>query len=312
MSNGKCQLEVGSKALEGLLSEFRKANFANRNIERQCLEIHLWELSKRWDERFPDFPQGRFPYASFIGLLRKGRRDAYLKNIIVQLLSAHDTENNTIVNSACVTAKHTRDLASRLPHFNVIGTDIDPRSNWMYENILRKSNPDNFQFKKDNIFEPQLDVTPTAVVFFGACGSVSDGAIDYAIETQSPYLIFRTCCHHIIAGNKEITYRPRHINWFFRTHNWFLFKALQKEKYAGFYFSDKYSKGHYPRSDTARGISSSDEFLQASRNSADTDICRAIIDLDRYLLLVEKGYDVWHRGDLFVAERNSKQLPVNS
>jgi hypothetical protein len=238
-----------------------------------------------------------------MGLLLKGKRDAYLKDIIVQLVTAHNDSDKTIVNPACVAGRHTRDLASRLPRFKVIGTDIDPRLNWMYEYILRKSNPDNFQFKKDNIFEPQLDVTPTAVVFFGACGSVSDGTIDYAIEAKSTYLMFRTCCHHMIGENTEITHRSRFINWGFRIHDWILLKILQKEKYAGFYFSDKYSKEHYPRSKAAKGRSNSDEFLEVSRNSVDTDICRAIIDLDRYLLLVEKGYNVWYRGELFVAER---------
>ena len=97
------------------------------------------------------------------------------------------------------------------------------------------------------------------------------------------------------------------MNRFFRLHTWSLSRILQKEKYAGFYFSDKYSKKHYPRSEAARGVSNSDEFLEVSRNSADTDICRAIIDLDRYLYLVEKGYNVWYRGELFVAERRSSE-----
>jgi hypothetical protein len=304
MSNDKCQLEVGLKTLEKLLSEFRKGNIFNRNVERKVLEQHTMKLSERWNQQFPGFPESRFPYSSKTGLLLRGKRDVYLKNIIIQLVSAHDKGNNTIVNPACFIAKHTRDLASRLPHFRVIGTDIDPRSNWICEHILRKSNPDNFRFIKDNIFEPQLDVTPTAVVFFGACGSVSDGAIDYAIETKSPYLIFRTCCHHMIACNKKIAYRPSHINRFFGTFYWILLKTLQKEKYAGFYFSDKYSKEHYTRSETARSVTNSNEFLQVCRSSADNDICRAIIDLDRYLLLVEKGYDVWYREELFVAERN--------
>jgi hypothetical protein len=242
MLNGKYQLEVGLKALEGLLDEFRKGNIANRSVEREVLERHTRELSERWEQQFPDFPESRFPYASYMGLLLKGKRDAYLKDIIVQLVTAHNDSDKTIVNPACVAGRHTRDLASRLPRFKVIGTDIDPRLNWMYEYILRKSNPDNFQFKKDNIFEPQLDVTPTAVVFFGACGSVSDGTIDYAIEAKSTYLMFRTCCHHMIGENTEITHRSRFINWGFRIHDWILLKILQKEKYAGFYFSDKYSK----------------------------------------------------------------------
>ena len=255
MENGKYQSEAGLKALVGLLGEFRKGNIYNRKAERKILEGHTRELSERWEQQFPGFPKSRFPYASDIGLLFRGRRDAHLKKIIVKLVKAYEQENGNkiIVNPACVIGRHTRDLASRLPHFRVIGTDIDVRMNWFYEHILRKRNPDNFEFRKDNIFDPMVHVIPTAVVFFGACGSVSDGAIDYAIETKSPYLIFRTCCHHMIAGNKKIAHRPSHINRFFRTFYWILLKTLQKEKYTGFYFSDKYSKEHYPRSETANG-----------------------------------------------------------
>ena len=94
------------------------------------------------------------------------------------------------------------------------------------------------------------------------------------------------------------------MNWFFKSHTWILSRVLQKEKYAGFYFSDKYSKERYPRSEAAKSMSNSDEFLEVSRNSADTDICRAIIDLDRYLYLVEKGYNAWYRAEMFVAQRD--------
>jgi len=308
MENGKYQLETGLKALVGLLDEFRKGNIYKRNADRKVLEQHIRELSKRWDRKFPDFPESRFSYTSDIGLLFRGRRDAYLKKIIIRLAEAHEQghRNRIIVNPACVIGRHTRDLASRLPHFRVIGTDIDPRWNWIYEHISTKRNPDNFEFVKDNIFDPTVHVTPMAVVFFGACGSVSDGAIDYAIESQSPYLIFRTCCHVITGANMKIAHRPRFINLFFRFYLWCMSKKLRKEKYAGFYFSDKYSKEHYPRSETARSVSNSDEFLEVCRNSFDIDFCRTIIDLDRYLLLVEKGYNTWYKEELFVAERTTK------
>ena len=104
----------------------------------------------------------------------------------------------------------------------------------------------------------------------------------------------------------KIEHRPRLINWFFRFYNWCMSRMLRKEKYAGFYFSDKYSKEHYPRSEAAKSVSNSDEFLKVSRNSVDTDLCKTIIDLDRYLLLVEKGYNVWYRGELFVAKKTGK------
>jgi len=55
------------------------------------------------------------------------------------------------------------------------------------------------------------------------------------------------------------------------------------------YFCDEYSKEYYPRSKAARTVINSGEFMDISRNSVDSDICRAIIDLDRYLYLLEKG-----------------------
>jgi len=300
MLNGKYQLEVGLKALAGLLEEFRRGNIANSKSLSQRLKRHYKKLSERWEQRFPGFPEGRFPYSSCMGLLRKGRRDAYLKNIIVQLVTAHNDGNNTIVNPACVIGRHTRHLASRLPRFRVIGTDINPLFNWCYEDVVKT--PDNYEFQQDDIFNPKLKVIPTAVVFFGACGSVSDAAMDYAIESNSLYLVCRTCCHQNIGGNMEITKRftPLNCSWRLRQ---FMLSRIRKKK-QGYYFSEKYSQDQYPRSEAIKGLSNSDEFLEISHNSADTDICRAIIDLDRYLYLVEKGYNVWYRGELFVAERD--------
>jgi hypothetical protein len=42
-----------------------------------------------------------------------------------------------------------------------------------------------------------------------------------------------------------------------------------------------------------------------ARESADSDICRVIIDLDRYLHLAEQGFRVEYQGELLVAERES-------
>ena len=39
----------------------------------------------------------------------------------------------------------------------------------------------NYRFVRENVYEPDLERRPAAVVFFGACGSVTDGSIDYAI-----------------------------------------------------------------------------------------------------------------------------------
>lgn len=74
-------------------------------------------------------------------------------------------------------------------------------------------------------------------------------------------------------------------------------------KNKGHYFSPDYSKDHYPISLSAKNLSNSDEFANISRNSVDSDVCRTIIDLDRYLHLSEHGYNVWYKAEMFVAEK---------
>jgi len=303
MLDGKHQFEIGLEALIGSLDEFRRGNITNNKSHRRRLKQHLKKLSEEWGQRFPGFPNIHFPCSSLIGVCLTIVRDKHLKKIIVRLLGAEGLEqkNKTIVNPACVFGRHARHLASQMKSFKVIGTDINPKFNWLYEHLLIGGSPPNYEFKQDDIFNPRLQEKPLAVVFFGACGSLSDGVIDYAIESNALYLIFRTCCHDNIGGNTEIVKRFTALNWDFRIKN-FVY-SRKREKRTGEYFSDRYSEEQYPRSKAARALSDSGEFIKVSSNSVDSDICRAIIDLDRYLYLMEKGYRVWLKGDLFVAER---------
>jgi hypothetical protein len=292
------------EALGGLLDEFRRGNIANRRRQKQAMDRHTMELCKRWDRQFPGFPQERFAYASARGVWRRGVRDAYLKTIIVRLLEAeqNDLADRTLVNPACVFGRHARDLAGWLRDFRVIATDIFPWSNWLYERVKLRRSPDNYEFHQDDIFEPKVEARPTAVVFFGACGSLSDAAMDYAIRSNCPYLMCRTCCHDNIGGNTRIVKRFTLLNWSFRLKNFSYSWARRRLK--GHYFSGRYAADQYPRSVAARGVSHPEEFLEISRNSVGSDICRAIIDLDRYLHLAESGYNVWYKGELFVARRD--------
>jgi hypothetical protein len=298
--------EEALSALVGLLQEFRKGRIVSPSAERSGMEQHSGGLTARWDEKFPGFPREYFPYTSFRGQHYRGRRDAYLKDIIVRLLANCDSSETTIVNPACVFGRHACDLASRLTHVRVIGTDIDPHWYQIYRLMRWRRIPDNCTFVKDDIFDPRLHAQPTAVVFFGACGAVSDGAIDYAIDSGAEYLMCRTCCHDNIGGNVAITRRFNSVNRFFRFKNWGYRRMRRKAKYAGYYFSDKYTCSAYPRSESAGAVSNPDEFQALARHSADSDICRAIVDLDRYLHLVERGFSVVYQGELFVAERKVK------
>ena len=112
MAGSKDQLEMGAVAMEGLFGEFRAGNIGERGLEKVGVGRHLGDLSRRWDERFPGLPGELFAYSSSKGLSRHGRRDAYLKGIIVGLLEGR--QGGMIVNPACVWGRHSRDLARRL------------------------------------------------------------------------------------------------------------------------------------------------------------------------------------------------------
>ena len=301
---GHHESRQATDALAGLVEEFRQGRIVDVRLEREGMERHARELTAAWDRRFPGFPAQYFPFTSFWGEHHRGKRDAYLRDIIVRLLTERGDGRATILNAACVFGRHARAIGARLASARVIATDIDPNWNRLYQFLFRRRTPDNFEFVKDSVFSSRLEVRPTAVVFFGACGAVSDGAMDLAVRTNAPYLMCRTCCHDNIGGNTTVERRPGAINRFFRFKNWAFARMGRQEKYAGFYFSSNYTPAHYPRSDAARGVSDADEFQAVARSTPDSDICRAIIDVDRYLYLAEHGYDVCYQGELFVAERS--------
>jgi hypothetical protein len=298
------QIELITEALAGLLAEFRHGNIVARSAEEQGMERHAGRLAVRWNKRFPGFPSQLFPYTSFRGQFYRGRRDAHLKDIVVKLLASGEG-GTTIVNPACVFGRHACHLAARLPHAKVIATDIDARYFRIYRGLRLGKIPGGFTFVQDNIFAPQLNAQPTAVVFFGACGAVSDGALDYAIGSGARLVMCRTCCHENIGGNVTITARSSAVNRFFRFKNRVYDRVRKTPKYAGFYFSPRYAPGAYPTSAAGRRLSTSDEIMAVARNSADSDICRAIIDLDRSLHLAEQGFRVEYQGDMLVAERET-------
>ncbi len=295
---------MAKKAFTGLLTEFRGGRIGERCTERPLLKRHLSALSTQWDERYPGFPETPACHASFMGVVRRSVRDHYLRTLIVQELKStypDKLDTLTIVNPACVFGRHAQDLAARLP-CRVIGTDIFGPSSWLYNHVrIPKKTPENYAFVQDNIFEPKLDVQVSAVVFFGACGSLSDAAIDYAVRSGAQHILCRTCCHDNIGGNTVIVKRPNTLNRLFRMKNYIHQKSTRHMP--GHYFSSQYTPHAYPRSQAARALSDASEFQTLSQHSVDSDICRALIDLDRCLYLAEHEYQVWTKGELIVASK---------
>ena len=161
---------------------------------------------------------------------------------------------------------------------------------------------------QDNVFNPPFGVRPTAVVFFGACGAVSDAAIDDAVSAGAGYLMCRTCCHDNVGGNLAVTSRFTYLNWSFRFKNLAYGKLQGVPRYAGYCFSPAYDRCAYPRSSAGQQVSSAEEIMAVARSSPESDICRAIILLDRCRYLAERGFRVEYQGELIAAERSADPL----
>jgi hypothetical protein len=293
------------KPLVSLLDEFRHGTIADkdRTHEDTVIRSHLSEQHAAWDRVFPGFPDHPWKRRTGMWEHNRGKRDAYLKHLLVTHLREDKSENRTIVNPATVFGRHARAIARELPDHDVIGSDIEPGLNRLYRLVSwwKYPNLKNYRFMRENIFEPDLERRPLAVTFFGACGAVTDGCMDYAIGVESPFLLCRSCCHDNIGGNTDIVRRPNNLNRFFVWKN----RAFKWIKWLdnGQYFSDRHTKEAYPRSRAAREIMDSDTIIEIARNSVDSDICRSLIDLDRCLYLQENGYDVLYREELFFAHR---------
>jgi hypothetical protein len=296
-----------SKPLGLLLKEFRLGKIADkaRLLEENAIQMHLGQHYQAWDEVFPEFPSFAERRRTLLRVLKRERKDTYIRRLVVDAMAGFHTENRVIVNPAAVEGRQARHLARELPQFEIIGSDIDPRWDPLYRRLSLRSQK-NYSFVQENIFEPDLERRPVAVVFFGACGSVSDGAIDYGIAVKSPFMIFRTCCHDNICGNVEIVKRWSMINRYFAFKNWVY--SMCKKKNNGFYFSDTYNLDAYPRSKAARDLADSEIFLQVARNSVDSDICISVIDLDRAIYLQEQGYDVMYRDEVFFAHLRERSV----
>jgi hypothetical protein len=294
--------------MESLLSEFLRGNIADkdRTLEDSTIRSHLREHNAAWDRVFARFPECRYKRRSMGWEWKRGQRDAYLRSLIITWVPGNHSRPRLLVNPATVLGRHARAVAAQLPSYQVTGTDIDHRGNRLYRLIspliYRRLN--NYEFVRESIYEPDLERRPAAVIFFGACGSVTDGSMDYAMATKSPFLICRSCCHDNIGGNTDVVRRPGGLNRFFRFKNYGFARGKAKRMWPYYlYFSDRYGIDSYPRSRVAREIMDTETILAVARNSVDSDVCRMLIDLDRCQFLDESGYDVLYREELFFAHR---------
>ena len=308
--NDACRKLDFSGPMESLLGEFRRGNIADKDRTHEALAIrtHLGEVSALWDRALPPFPPCPWKRRTFAWENSKGIRDTYIKRLITSVLAEYDGPRRLIVNPATVFGRHARELSHDLPTFEVLGTDIDSTWDFLYgiASHRKYAGLKNYRFARENIFLPNMEREPAVVTFFGACGSLTDGCIDYALALNTPFVICRSCCHENIADNTVIVRRPGLLNFFWSMKNGTM--GLFMKMRPSFSFSGPYLKDSYPRSKSARRLMDADTTLSLAQSSVDSDICRGLIDLDRCMYLQEHGYDVLYREEVFFAHKREEDV----
>lgn len=289
------------RALENLLREVQQDRLADKKRiwGKKIIKVTFAEIFAAWDQVFPPFPKCRFPRRTVARELMRGRRDKYLRDIITACTPLVDRPNQLIINLVAVYGGHAKRLARALPQFEVLATDIDPTPNAVFSFLSQTLK--NYRFLPENVYHPDLNRRPSFVVFFGACGSLTDASMQYTIEVNSPFLVCRACCHDNTGGNTDLVkpWTPISLIAYIKNIK-FSYYARKKP---GFYFSHHYDRAAYPRSKAARALMSTETFMDIVRNCARSDICRFIVDLDRCLHLQEHGYHVMYREELFFAHK---------
>lgn len=290
-----------ARALRMLLRVFRDGDIGPRarKIEKSAMAAALSDHHSAWRAVFPPPPPCPVPTSTSREMALRGRKDTYLRKLLVSTLRGLCADTGPVINPVADFGTHARAIARALPGREVLATDID--ANWnRCSSILYRityGTQRNYTFSRESIFSPKYGRHPCAVVFFGACGSLTDAAMDYAIAEGAPLLICRACCHENTGSCTDLARYPTFINFVYRLKN--LVFNIYKARNRGWYFSSNYGQDAYPRSASARAMSNSTEFHELTKHALDSNVCRRIIDLDRCIRLQDSGYDVLYERELF-------------
>lgn len=233
-------------------------------------------------------------------LLVRGAKDARLKAALERLCGDLP---GAVVNPCCVFTRHAQDIARRLPAAFVSATDITPtwrRLFRAYTTLRLRKEPSNFRFHVQSVYDIAPPVAPLAVVFLGACGSMTDAAFRLAIRSGARYICGRACCHENIGMNTKMTS--------FRMTFWSIGHRAKNRIYRvcadrlGHYGHATAGIDTYPLSRTFRALIDAEGMLRCAQHAVDCRLCRTIIDLDRACFLEESHYTLLaHNESMFVA-----------
>jgi len=235
-------------------------------------------------------------------VLAREEKDIRLKRVIRQLVGSTPSR---VDNPCSVFGRHARDLARSLPAATVSASDLDPTWDRLYgswQGLRQRSEPPNYSFRVQSVYDATGEASPDVVAVFGACGSLADGALERAVRLASRYVVVRACCHENLGMNTQLsTWKCSLWHVGHRLKN-VVFRAQRRQR--GLYWNERFAVEAYPRSRRLRQLLGANDVLSLARHAVDCAACRLLIDIDRLCYLDEHGYELrgYHQG-MIVAER---------
>ncbi len=230
-------------------------------------------------------------YSFSINNLIKGYKHFTERNRLLLEGLEEITKNEKIKSIAdfcCGSGKGTLKLAEKFSQTDIYGFDVIPEMIKKAEK-KNKENPkvhfclaDVYNFRHDNNFE--------VVTFHYSCGPLSDKIIQYGTIKKTPFIIGRFCCYHTIPDKT-----PNSKNY--------ATKLFLKVSSTINGFTKKLIKNYInPQTEVDLDLLSNfakidlkvteEELKKIASISVDTKIGSKIIDLNRVMKLIERGYVV--------------------
>ena len=208
----------------------------------------------------------------------------------------------SIADFCCNTGGLTMKIADDFPNAQVYGFDVIPRS--IAKAKRKELKNTRVHFHEGDVFNFINSYTNFGVVTFNrACGSLSDKIIQYATDARVPIIVGKFCCHYQISREVPTSKSFLENKWIKLMRR---FDDLTRFQTGKNHVSSLEDCDRDLFSEFSEELElSEDEYERIARTTIDSLDGVNIIDLNRSLKLVERGYDVWYdqKNQIVVAKK---------
>ncbi len=210
-----------------------------------------------------------------------------LREALQPTLNSQTTRAKSIADFCCGNGSETLKLAELFPNVQIYGLDILPPSIKSAKKRAR-GNP-NIHFSNADVYTLDNSHSFDAVVFNRACGPLADKIIEYATDKDVPLIAGRFCCHYTLSDKQVHSKNVMLDIYMSLVHRLDNFVRKRVRNYVRSENQNSALLSEFAK----QGLKLTDEELERiALTCGNSNIGLLIIDLNRIMKLIEKGYEV--------------------